>query len=366
MPDILVLYDVDGWAYHSRALALAQYAPEDFRVRIAATDALEAHAEPPAATDAALTRWRRYHPHRSGPSAAEWELHRALGDSPPDLVFALCPRRARRLRRVFEERRWATRLVVSWNSGWPRRLEEFEALRGLTDAMIVNNRDYWIRSGCPPHTYPISNGVDLDTFTPVQPPGGRTPRVLWCGSEHHRQIKGYDEFIQPLFARLQATGIACDALLVDSRGPARRDRRAMLDWYNSGTVLVCASESEGTPNPALEAAACGCTIVTTRVGNMPELISDGVNGVFVERDLDSLERGVRCAIANYVPMATRLLADIQSWQWPRRAPAFFSVFQDMLARAGRTGGADDFRDSGKVISTAMPVSEPPPPNTTRA
>jgi glycosyltransferase involved in cell wall biosynthesis len=140
----------------------------------------------------------------------------------------------------------------------------------------------------------------------------------------------------------------------------------MLDWYNSGTVLVCASESEGTPNPALEAAACGCTIVTTRVGNMPELISDGVNGVFVERDLDSLERGVRCAIANYVPMATRLLADIQSWQWPRRAPAFFSVFQDMLARAGRTGGADDFRDSGKVISTAMPVSEPPPPNTTRA
>ncbi len=39
MIDVLILYDVDGWAYHFRALALQRYCPAGFRVRIAAMDA---------------------------------------------------------------------------------------------------------------------------------------------------------------------------------------------------------------------------------------------------------------------------------------------------------------------------------------
>ncbi|MEO8601389.1 MAG: glycosyltransferase [bacterium] len=39
---------------------------------------------------------------------------------------------------------------------------------------------------------------------------------------------------------------------------------------------------EGTPNPALEAAACGCTVVSTPVGTLPELIRDAANGYLVE------------------------------------------------------------------------------------
>jgi glycosyltransferase involved in cell wall biosynthesis len=38
---------------------------------------------------------------------------------------------------------------------------------------------------------------------------------------------------------------------------------------------------DGTPNPALEAASCECAIVSNHVGNMPEFIKHGVNGLFV-------------------------------------------------------------------------------------
>ncbi|NQW47937.1 MAG: glycosyltransferase, partial [Planctomycetes bacterium] len=94
---------------------------------------------------------------------------------------------------------------------------------------------------------------------------------------------------------------------------------------------VCASESEGTPNTALEAAACGCTIVTTRVGNMPELIVDGVNGVFADRHIKSFEQSAKRAVADHLQLATQLHADIQGWGWDRRAEKFFQVFRNLLA-----------------------------------
>ena len=330
MTDLLILYDVDGWAYHFRAQALARYAPTDFRVRIAAVDVLDGRPEDHAATPDETELWSCHHGQRLQPATVATAVDRILGDTAPDLVFVLCHHQAKRVRRAVRDRNWPTKIVVSWNNGWPRRVAEFQATRALADAMIVNNRDYWERAGRLPGTYPIANGVDLETFRLVTPLGERSPRVLWCGSQYHRHVKGYDALVVPVFERLEASGIACEALLVDSRGPERLDRSAMADWYNTGTVFMCASESEGTPNTALEAAASGCTVVTTRVGNMPELIIDAVNGVFVERNIGSLEQGVRQAVADHLRLATHLHADIQSWDWKTRAPEFFQVFRDLL------------------------------------
>lgn len=45
-----------------------------------------------------------------------------------------------------------------------------------------------------------------------------------------------------------------------------RTLREMPDYYSSIDVYVCASITEGTPNPILEAMASGVPIVTTDVG----------------------------------------------------------------------------------------------------
>lgn len=57
--------------------------------------------------------------------------------------------------------------------------------------------------------------------------------------------------------------------------------------YDRANVMMVASTVDGTPNPALEAAACGRPIISNKIGNMPEFIEDGVNGFLVPRNIQS-------------------------------------------------------------------------------
>ncbi len=58
--------------------------------------------------------------------------------------------------------------------------------------------------------------------------------------------------------------------------------------YQKGDILLLTSDHEGTPNVVLEAMSCGLPIISTRVGDVQDIIENGINGFVTDLDVNAL------------------------------------------------------------------------------
>jgi glycosyltransferase involved in cell wall biosynthesis len=73
----------------------------------------------------------------------------------------------------------------------------------------------------------------------------------------------------------------------------------VADWMRQIDIFVLSSESESFPNALLEAMACGCCPVASAVGGVPELITDGQNGLLCPpNDIDRFSMALRRVVAD--------------------------------------------------------------------
>src|SRR5262245_28252374 len=69
-------------------------------------------------------------------------------------------------------------------------------------------------------------------------------------------------------------------------------------------VLILASYSEGLPYALLEAMAAGTAVITTRVGAIPDVVTEGVHGLFVpSRDAGAIARAIATLAADREALA---------------------------------------------------------------
>jgi glycosyltransferase involved in cell wall biosynthesis len=72
-------------------------------------------------------------------------------------------------------------------------------------------------------------------------------------------------------------------------------------WLNQIDIFVLPSRTEAFSNSLMEAMACSCCVLATRVGGNPELIDDGENGILFEVDnVDELARQLNAMLADPV------------------------------------------------------------------
>jgi glycosyltransferase involved in cell wall biosynthesis len=177
---------------------------------------------------------------------------------------------------------------------------------------------------------PISycpNGVDEGFFRRTRQRADGHLVVGWVGKPNPR--KGGELVAE-----------ACQRAGVELRTVRRTYRDAlgaeeMREFYQDLHVLAVASDMDGTPNPALEAAACGVTVVSNAIGNMPEFIDHCRNGFLVERSVDALAEAFR-VLAGDVPRAVRMgeqaRATVEAaWTWREQAKNYAAMWREALA-----------------------------------
>ena len=126
------------------------------------------------------------------------------------------------------------------------------------------------------------NGVENSIFYPSEFPNLDEIRVMWVGnpgSHHHGENKGFNSIVKPAIGELSKYNIK----LVTATPENPVSRENMGDFYRKNHLLLCSSREEGGPMPVIESLACGRPVISTKVGIVPEFVTDGVNGLIVDR-----------------------------------------------------------------------------------
>ena len=132
-----------------------------------------------------------------------------------------------------------------------------------------------------------------------------------------------------VLADLRASGISASAT-----GYIRKSDLPAL--YSALDVYLLTSRVEGGPCTVFEAMACGTAVVTTRVGAVPELISDGVNGY--SADADDAESLLAAVIAlerspeKRIEIARNGRETVSTRSWGTVLSPLESVYDDMIQR----------------------------------
>lgn len=178
------------------------------------------------------------------------------------------------------------------------------------------------------YTYYVPNGVDANFY---QRYSSRTEHVSACHVGKPNPRKGGAMIVEA--CRMAQVQVFMNQRVSKMAVPSEQVR----DMYQNAWLQVTMSDMDGTPNPMLESAACENALISTRIGNMPEFIQDGVNGFLVDRDVDALtEKLVWCrehpdAVAAMGLQARQTV--LEGWQWSQQVEHVKKCWRDVLARS---------------------------------
>ena len=238
---------------------------------------------------------------------------------------------------------WAQRLA-------PRHLERATAVLVLSQSW----RDFILTIAPRATVIVVPNYVAVP---PLPDPAARVPgEVLFLGLVGDR--KGVFDLV-PAFARVVSAHPGA-RLVIGGNGEIARAQAAidaaglnaavqLAGWIEGAdkeallaraSVYVLPSHNEGLPMSVLEAMARGVPVVTTRVGGIPELVTDGVDGVLIDAgDRQALADGIGALLADDDYRARVAAAGRARIETHYSDRAVLPLLRRIYADARRGGGA---------------------------
>lgn len=124
----------------------------------------------------------------------------------------------------------------------------------------------------------ITDGVDVDMFKNIKKRKNEIFTIGWVGNsnwgkDYYEDAKGVNTILKPAIKIVKNRGYKIKEYFADS-SKKYIPKTKMPKYYEKIDLLVCTSMFEGTPNPVLEAMACGIPIITTDVGIVNEVFGD--------------------------------------------------------------------------------------------
>lgn len=217
-----------------------------------------------------------------------------------------------------------------------------DLIAGYTVGSEKLNAIYSNFSGYPKPTLIVEDGVDLSRFQPInierlQSIKGRDLVIGWVGNSkwasETEDFKGVHTILKPAIDQLQKEGWGVSPLFADRQERFIPHER-MPDYYSKIDVLVCTSKIEGTPNPVLEAMACGVPVVSTDVGVVPQVFGELQKSfILEERSIRALADAIVRLISEpslLTELSRENLLSIQRWDWSIQAEKFGEYFSSLL------------------------------------
>jgi len=111
-------------------------------------------------------------------------------------------------------------------------------------------------------------------------------------------------------------------------------REDLIGLYNLAEAFVLPSIYEGFGFPPLEAMACGCPVIVSNRGSLPEIVGDAALLIDLE-DVDSLVGALRSVLCNprlRVALVEKGLARVKGFSWRSAAIKTLDLYREIVGR----------------------------------
>ena len=141
----------------------------------------------------------------------------------------------------------------------------------------------------------------------------------------------------------EALGTQVDRLGIGERVLFAGNRDDVAPWMRAFDVFCLPSyANEGVPQSLMQAMACALPVITTPVGSIPEIVTDGINGVIVPaQDTAALARALAALLddpARRAALGARALGDARErFGEERMVERMIDVFREAAVARARHG-----------------------------